>query len=159
MSWCLARFWDVKDWVIHHSEAQNEPLSLQLWENFSPKAGQLQQKRWREIPQPQAACVCFKPSLDTLSQLFGFRVLKVSYLDQSKLQGLCVAKDVMPGHSLNQFCVFFISCPHHSSCIHEEVPLWRSCGTDAFTPRKGASDFWSKTLHLPNPWSLMCARI
>lgn len=86
--------------------------------------------------------------------------LKVSHLQQGRLQGLSVAKDVMPGQSLNQFCgVFFIPYPNHSSYILEELPLWRSSGTDGCTPRKGVPHFWSKTLHLPNAWILMCAWI
>lgn len=152
MSWPLAFFWDIKR-VIHHPEVQNEPLSLlslscNSGKVFHQKQGSSNRRDGERSHSPR------QPGFVSSLLQTPFLWLRLSHLEQGKLQGLSVAKGVMPGQGLNQLCVFFIP-----SCIHEEVPLWRSSEIDGFTPRKGVSHFWIKTLHLPNAWSLMCAWI
>lgn len=144
MSWPLAFFWDIKR-VIHHPEVPLSLLSLSCNSRkvFHQKQGSSNRGDGERSHSP-SSLGWFQAFF---RHLFPTLWLRVSHLEQGKLQGMSVAKDVMPGQGLNHFCVFFIP-----SCIHEEVPLWRSSEIDGFAPRKGVSHFWIKTLHLPNAW-------
>lgn len=73
-------------------------ISFSLWEYLFPKGLTGPTEEMERDPTASDSLFLFHTFLDTLLQLFIFQVLKASIMEEGKLQGLTMAKDVMCGH-------------------------------------------------------------